>query len=203
MALRNSLMRYGTVAMTFHWVMAVGILFNIWFGHYVHDMPDEDPDHFALVQLHKSIGLTILALALARLIWRLFDPPPLLPETMPRWERWLAKLSHILLYGLAILMPLTGWAVVSSSSLGLPTIWFGLFEWPHIPFLADLPRAEKAQLRPQFFQAHELLGDIFLYLVAVHVLAALKHHFIDKDSVLKRMLPGTNVKPSEATGGES
>lgn len=195
MAARNSLVRYGSVAMTFHWVIAVAILFNIWFGHYVHDMADDDPDHFALVQIHKSIGLTILTLAFLRLIWRLFDPPPPLPATMPKWEVWASKLSHYLLYGLIFAIPLAGWALVSSSPLGLPTMWFGLFQWPHIPWLAELPRADKAALRPQLFEAHSILATVLLYVFAVHVLAALKHHFIDKDSVLKRMLPGTKVEP--------
>jgi cytochrome b561 len=192
---RNTLVRYGAVAMAFHWLIAAAILFNIWFGNYVHDMADDDPNHFAYVQIHKSIGLTVLALAFARLVWRLFDPPPPLPETMKPWERWAAKTSHLLLYGLMFAIPLTGWALVSSSPLGIPTFWFGLFEWPHLPFLADLPRAEKSVLRPQIFEAHEILATVMLYVFAVHALAGLKHHFIDRDSVLKRMLPGTRVEP--------
>ena len=92
-----------------------------------------------------------------------------------------------------IAIPLAGWALVSSSPLGLPTMWFGLFEWPHIPFLADLPRAEKTVLKPQFFEVHSVLATVLLYVFAVHVLAALKHQFVDRDTVLKRMLPGTKV----------
>ncbi len=195
MALRNSLLRYGVVAMTFHWVIAALILFNIWFGFYVHDMADDDPDHFAYVQIHKSIGLTVLTLAFLRLIWRLFDPPPPLPTTMPKWEMWGAKLSHWLLYGLMFAIPLIGWAMVSASRLGVPTMWFGLFQWPHLPFLPDLPAAEKAALRPQLFSAHSILANVMIYVFAVHALAGLKHHFVDKDSVLKRMLPGTKVEP--------
>ena len=193
--LRNSLVRYGAVAMTFHWVIAAAVLFNIWFGHYVHDMADDDPGHFEYVQIHKSIGLTILVLAFGRLIWRLFDPPPPLPETIPTWQRWASKVSHWLLYGLIFAIPLSGWAMVSASPLGLPTFWFGLFEWPHLPFLSELPRVEKSALRPQLFGVHEILATVMLYVFAVHVLAALKHHFIDRDSILKRILPGTRVEP--------
>jgi cytochrome b561 len=192
--LRNSFVRYGAVAMTFHWVIALTILFNIWFGNYVHGMADDDPNHFEYVQIHKSIGLTVLVLAVLRLVWRIFDPPPILPAGMPAWERWGARLSHWSLYGLMIAIPLAGWALVSSSPLGLPTFWFGLFEWPHLPYLSDLPRAEKSALRPQIFAAHSILATVLLYVFAVHVLAALKHQFWDRDTVLKRMLPGTKVE---------
>jgi len=191
--LKNNSLRYGAVAMAFHWLIAAAVLFNIWFGGYVHDMAKDDPDRFALVQIHKSIGLTILVLAFARLIWRLVDPPPPLPANMPKWERIAAKASHYLLYGLILAIPLTGWAVVSSSPLGLPTMWFGLFEWPHLPFLVDLPRADKAVIRPQIFEVHSILATVLLYVFVVHVFAALKHQFWDHDAVLKRMLPGTRV----------
>lgn len=180
--------RYGTVAMTFHWAIAALIIFNIWFGFYVHDMPDEDPDHFMYTQIHKSIGLTILALALARLVWRLFNPPPPLPATMPGWERFLAKAAHYLLYGLIILVPLAGWATVSGSRL--PTMYFGLFEWPRLPFIFDLPADQKRILHGELFSAHSLMATVLMYLIAVHVLAALKHLFVDRDDVMQRMLPG-------------
>lgn len=192
--LRNNLVRYGAVAMTFHWVIAAVLVSNIAFGFYVHNMAEDDPDHFAYVQIHKSIGLTILFLAVLRLLWRLFDPPPMLPEGMPKWERLAARASHWSLYGLMFAIPLTGWAVVSASPFGIPTFWFGVFEWPHIPFLSELPRAEKAPLRGDFFAAHITLAYVTLFVLAVHVLAALKHHFLDRDSVLKRMLPGTKVE---------
>jgi cytochrome b561 len=194
MALRNSLLRYGVVAMTFHWVIALAVIFNIWFGDYVHAMADDDPNHFEYVQIHKSIGITVLVLALLRLLWRIFDPPPPLPASMPKWQVWASRLSHWALYGLIIAIPLAGWALVSSSPLGLPTFWFGLFEWPHIPFISDLPRSEKSALRPQFFQVHSILATVLIYVLAVHVLAALQHHFLAKDAVLKRMVPGTRVE---------
>jgi cytochrome b561 len=192
--LKNNAVRFGAVAMTFHWVIAAAVIFNIWFGKYVHGMADDDPNHFEYVQIHKSIGITVLVLALARLIWRLISPPPPLPASTPRWQHFASRLSHWSLYGLIIAIPLAGWALVSSSPLGLPTFWFGVFEWPHIPFLSELPRAEKSALRPQFFEAHSILATVLIYVLAVHVLAALKHHFLDKDAVLKRMLPGTKVE---------
>lgn len=192
--IRNSFVRYGAVAMTFHWVMAAAIIFNIWFGKHVHGMADDDPNHFEYVQIHKSIGITILLLALARLVWRLINPPPPLPAGTPTWQVWASRLSHWTLYGLIIAIPLAGWALVSASPLGLPTFWFGQFEWPHLPFLSDLPRSEKSALRPIFFQTHSILATVLIYVLAVHVLAALKHHFWDRDAVLKRMLPGTKVE---------
>lgn len=192
--LRNNFVRYGAVAKTFHWTIAAAIVSNVAFGFYVHSMADDDPDHFAYVQIHKSIGLTILFLAVLRLLWRLFDPPPLLPEGMPQWQRTASKLSHWSLYGLMIAIPLAGWALVSASPFGIPTYWFGLFEVPHIPFISELPRAQKAPLRADFFTAHMILAYVLLFVLAVHVLAALKHHFVDRDNVLKRMLPGTKVE---------
>jgi cytochrome b561 len=106
---------------------------------------------------------------------------------MPTWERWAAHASHFLLYALMLALPLTGWLRVSTDTLGIPTLWFGLFEIPHLPFPADDYLAHQAH------DTHELLGDAMILLLLVHIGAALKHHFWDRDAVLKRMLPFTRV----------
>jgi cytochrome b561 len=185
--LKNSPTRYGNVAMTLHWLIAIAIIGMLVLGKYMHGLPRSDPDRFMLYQLHKSIGLTILALTVLRVGWRVINPAPPLPASMPIWERWAAHASHFLLYALMLLIPLSGWAVASTSSSGVPTSWFGLFEVPHLP----VPVTEEAHEAAE--EGHELFGNLMILLLLVHVAAALKHHFWDRDTVFRRMLPGTKV----------
>jgi cytochrome b561 len=190
----NSSSRYNAVAMTLHWLMAAMILFMLGLGLFMTSLDETDPRTFPLFQLHKSIGLTILMLAVARLAWRLAKPVPALPATVRSWERGGSRIVHALLYVLMFAIPLMGWATVSAAALAVPTVWFGLFEWPHIPFLADLPRAQKRVLDGQLATAHAVLALSMLVLVVLHAAAALKHHFKDRDDVLKRMLPWTKLR---------
>lgn len=189
----NSRVRYGAVAMTLHWVLAAMILFNVGLGFFMTRLDETDERTFPLFQLHKAIGLTILMLSLVRLAWRLANPVPALPSGMRGWERFAARGVHVLFYVLIIATPLLGWATVSSAPLAVPTTWFGLFEWPHMPFLADLPRAEKRLIEEPLAVTHSLLALAMLGLVVLHAAAALKHQFRDKDDVLKRMLPWTKL----------
>ena len=182
--------RYGVVAIALHWLIAVMIVYMLWLGYSTaHAMDESDPRRLDLVQLHKSIGLTILILSIARLIWRFSHPPPALPAHMPGWEIAAARASHTLFYVLILAVPLFGLATASASPLGLPTYLFGLFEFPHLPFLADLPRVEKAVVVVPIHTAHATLAYSLLALLALHVGAALKHHFWDRDTVLIRILP--------------
>lgn len=197
MALANSRTRYGSVAMTLHWLIALAIIFNICLGLYLPDLDvilaSNDPTQFELVQLHKSVGLTVLALSLLRLAWRLVNPIPPLPSSMSPQLKFVARLTHVLLYVLMIGIPLSGWAYVSASPLGLPTMWFHAFQWPHIPYLAELSRAQKKSVDPQLFAVHSFLATSAIVLIPIHVAGALYHQFIRRDDVLKRMLPGTKV----------
>lgn len=193
MMLGNSRYRYGAVAMTLHWLLAGAILFMLWLGLFMTSLEETDPRTFPLFQIHKSIGLTILVLTLARLLWRLGNPVPPLPEGMRGWERLSARAVHVLFYVLMVAIPLFGWATVSSAPLAVPTLWFGTFEWPHIPFLADLPRAEKRVIERPLAGIHGALALSMLVLAGLHAAAALKHHFRDRDDVLKRMLPWTKL----------
>lgn len=190
--LQNTEKRYGTVAMTLHWLIAVAIIGLLIVGKYMHGLPDSDVNKFALYQLHKSTGLTVLALSIARVLWRFVNAVPALPAGMPAWQRWLAHGTHYAFYVLIIAIPLSGWAVASASPLGIPTIWFGLFEMPHLPGLQGLSDQEETE---EFFEeVHELLGNSMILLLILHVGAALKHHFWDRDTVLRRMLPFTRVE---------
>jgi len=193
MALRNSMLRYGSVAMTLHWLIAAAVLVNLCLGLYMADLPRSDPYRFILFQTHKSIGLTVLVLSLLRLGWRLMNPVPPLPRGMNPVLRIVSRFSHILLYFLIVAIPLAGWALVSSSPLGLPTPYFGLFSWPNIPMLANLPRANKIQNLHFFEDTHSLLAFTMIGLLALHVTGALYHQFVRRDDVLRRMTPGTQV----------
>jgi cytochrome b561 len=194
MIARDTNTRYGTVAMSLHWLIAAAVLFNIGLGFYMGDLPRTDPDRFWIIQFHKSTGLSILVLSVARVLWRVINPMPALPEQMPTWERAAARGVHYIFYVLIIVLPLVGWAMVSSSPRGLPTMWYGLFEWPRIPFLAELSHDQKQYFVGIFKDTHSALAYFALSLIALHVAAALKHQFWDRDTVLTRMLPGIKVK---------
>jgi len=181
--------RYGAVAITLHWLIALGIIANICLGLYFPDLPRSDPNKFMLFQLHKSIGLTVLILSLARVGWRLVNPVPPLPADMNPALKLLARTTQILLYVLIVIIPLTGWATVSASPLGLPTLYFGTFVWPHIPFLADLPRTQKVPLQKELQAVHVFLAWSAIVLVPLHIAGALYHQFIRRDDVLAHMLP--------------
>ncbi len=183
---RNTPTGYGFVAIGFHWIMAALLVGLIVMGKYMHGLPLADPDKFPLYQLHKSLGLTVLALVFARLLWRFANPAPVLPPLMPLWQKLAAHGTHIALYGLMLLIPLSGWWMVSASPLGIPTLFFSLFTVPHLPvptFLGDAPALEGL-----LKEAHELLGNLLIVVVIAHVAAALKHHFFDRDDTLARMV---------------
>lgn len=176
--------RYNGIAMILHWLMAFFIIALLVIGKIMVDLPKDDPDKFTLYQTHKSVGLTILVLTLLRIVWRVMHTSPTLPAGMPRWEQVAAKATQGILYLMMIGIPLTGWAIASSSTSGIPTLWFGLFEVPNLPGVtADRETHELAE------GAHELLGNITILLLIVHSAAALKHHFWNNDGVLKSMIP--------------
>jgi cytochrome b561 len=193
--MRSSSARYNTVAMTLHWVIALGIIVNIALGLYFPDLPRSDPNKFVLAQLHKSIGLTVLVLSVARVAWRLVNPVPPLPPGMSPFLKFVARATQFVLYFLIIAIPLSGWAMVSSSPLGLPTMYFGLFQWPHISYFADLPRSERMHLVFRLANVHALLAWSAIVLVPLHIAGALYHQFIRRDNVLARMVPGMDANP--------
>ena len=181
--------RYATIAIVLHWLIAAAILFQMQLPWRFNGL--KTLEAFALIQLHKSVGISILVLSLARLGWRLANPPPPEPETLALWERWLSKVVHWGLYGLMIGMPITGWIMVSTSKTGIPTVLWGAIPWPHVPGLAALPAAGKAAWNGLARESHELLGWGFYVLIGLHVAGALKHQLFSRDEpVLARMAPG-------------
>jgi len=179
--------RYNTIAMAVHWLMALAIISLIVVGNVMSDLSGSDPLKFELYQMHKSAGLTVLALAVFRILWRLLHRPPALPSTMKPWERYAAGFTHLAFYVLMIAIPLTGWAMASTSSSGVPTLWFGLFEVPTLPGLTG--SEEMHDIHEASEEAHEILANLTILLLLLHVGAALKHHFWNRDDVLRRMLP--------------
>lgn len=181
--------RYSSVAVALHWAIAVLILGQIAGGLYMHNLPNSAAIKFPLYQLHKSFGLSILALTVLRLAWRLAHKVPVLPATTPRWQKIAARATHGAFYALLILTPLAGWAMVSVSPTGIPTVWFGLVEIPHLPFFEGV--ADRGAAEDAIAERHEFLAFTILFLLALHVGAALKHGFFDRDGVLRSMAPAT------------
>ncbi len=188
MALLNSRETYGAVAVVLHWLIALGIILMLAAGKYMTDL-EIGQFRFDLTQLHKSIGLTILALTVLRILWRLVNKQPELPAHMGRLERLAAKSTHLVFYALMLVLPLSGWALASASKYNIPTVYFGVIEVPHLPYVSTLPRDDKRQVEETAEEAHELLGNFTILLLILHIAAALKHHIRDKDDVLTRMVP--------------
>jgi cytochrome b561/polyisoprenoid-binding protein YceI len=168
--------RYSTVAIALHWIIALALAFQLALGF---SMP-RDERGFELFQLHKSVGITILLLSLARLAWRLTHRPP--PAVEGGFQGFLAKAVHTLIYVFMIGMPLTGWAVVSTSRIEIPTMFWGVIPWPHLPLSKALNGVAE--------EAHEILAWIGVALIVLHVAGALRHQFLIKDGLLRRMGPG-------------
>ena len=179
--------RYDAVAILLHWLVAVGVVAQIAIGLAMTQLPLTPAHQFPLYQLHKSIGITVLAVVLLRVAWRLTHRPPPLPDTMPLVERRFASAAHLALYGLLVGLPLTGWAVVSASPYNIPTVLYGLVPWPHLPVLSTLH--DKAPVEAVLATIHAFGGWFLAALIGVHAAAALRHHVLLHDAVLWRMLP--------------
>lgn len=167
--------RYNRGARALHWTIAVLVIANLATGLFHNALEDT----IRLIPTHKATGMTILALSLARIAWRFTWQRPAYPETVTRLEALAARAVQALFYGLMIVMPLTGWIIASAGKY--PLDWFGLF---------DIPKLAVSRQDPAYtigHEAHEVLGWLFLALVALHVAAALRHHLILKDGILRRM----------------
>ena len=181
--------RYSTVAIVLHWLIAAAIVFQIILAW---RMDGKTPEGFALVQLHKSVGISILLLSLLRLGWRLGHKPPALPAGMASWEKLLAHVAHVGLYVIMIGMPITGWIMVSTSRFQVPTVLYGVIPWPHVPGLGHLVDPAKSAWNSFGHNGHEVLAWGAYILIALHVAGALKHQLFSRDEpVLAHMAPGT------------
>ena len=176
--------RYTTTAIVLHWVLALALLGMLGVGVYMADLPFS-PQRLKLYNWHKWAGMTVLFLSVLRLLWRLTHPAPGLPAAMaaamPPWQHRAYHANHVALYALFFIVPLVGWAY--SSAAGFPIVLFGVLPLP------DLVAADKA-LAEMIKPWHALSAFALAGLVGLHVAAALKHQFIDKDGLMDRMRPG-------------
>ncbi len=182
--------RYTGVAMTLHWLVAALIGLNlvlVWFA-------DRWPEGWVrpAIDLHKSVGITVFGLVLLRLLWRAGHPPPPLPAEYPKLERRAAHVAHWVLYAVILALPFSGW-LHDSAWKGAPTHPLKLFwlaPFPHLAALSDLPPAAKEHAHDVWFAVHTWLAYALYALFVLHVGAALKHQWLDREPELQRMLPG-------------
>lgn len=177
--MRNSRERWGSLSRFLHWLIVALIALQAALGLVGLALP-LGMQKLAVFARHKSIGITILGLAVLRLLWRCLNPAPPLPGTLRPYERALARCTHAALYGLLFALPLTGWMM--SSARGFPVSWFNLFQLPDL-----VPKS--ATLYQDLITTHAALAIALAVVVALHIAGALKHHFALKDDTLRRMLP--------------
>ena len=171
--------RYTAPAILLHWLIFALIACGFTLAVYMVDLP-LSPQKLKYFSWHKWIGVTVFLLAVARLAWRATHPAPALPASLPDWQRRAAAASHVLLYMLILVIPLTGW--IYSSAAGVPTVYLGMVQLPDL-LAKDKPLADLLKV------VHVTLNYSMLMLVIIHAAAAFKHHFVDRDEVLARMLP--------------
>lgn len=178
---------YSAVAIGLHWLVFAFILSNWMLGPYMIDLP-LSPQKLKYFSWHKWIGVTIFLLAVLRAAWRITHPAPPPPASMPAWQRAAAGASHLLLYLLIIAIPISGW--LYSSASGVPTVYLG---WIQLPDLVERDKPLAELLR----HLHVLCNVTLFVIVCIHAATAIKHHFVDRDDVLTRMLPFLR-KPGES-----
>lgn len=172
--------RYTRTAIGLHWLMAILIIATFALGVIMTDMPGFSPTKLKLFSWHKWAGVTVLLLAALRLLWRLKHKAPAYPATMPTWQQTAAHALHGMLYLLFFAVPVSGYFYTLAA--GFPVVWFGLIP---LPVLMDA----SPEWKPLLKTTHFILVYSLATLVAAHLAAALKHHFIDRDGIMQRMLP--------------
>lgn len=173
--------RYSRGAIWFHWTIGLLVILNIALV-FLSEGASKDLGR-TMMGTHKAIGITVLFLAIARLVWRLMHQPPAMPESIRPWEKALAHSVHWLFYALIILIPLSGWLWMSSMETPRPITFFGLFDVPFLPVDAAKQRADFLH------EAHEIMGLSMIGLILLHIAGALKHQFLGEGNFLARMIP--------------
>ncbi len=183
---RNTAAGFGLVAIILHWTIALLVFVMLALGNIMGALASTDPLRHVLLDSHKMIGLTLLALVAMRIVWRLANPVPVLPKTLKSWQRICARASHFTLYMLTVLIPLTGWALFSARVQTPTLMLFDTLPVPALPVLQYFDSGAKAVVL--FWQVHDVLGGLLVLLVLIHITAAMRHHFVLSDNVLRRML---------------
>ncbi|CAJ0701106.1 Cytochrome b561 [Ralstonia edaphis] len=171
---------YAKPAIALHWIVALLIFAAFGLGLYMTDIPGFTPTKLKLFSYHKWIGITVLIFAVLRVLWRLTHPAPTPVPGMPKWQHAAAEAAHVGLYLLILAVPLTGYLL--SVAAGVKVVYLGLWELP-------MPFDKSDALKDVFSMAHEWLNWTMAAIVVVHILAALKHHVVDRDGTLRRMVP--------------
>ena len=182
----NSSSGYGVVPMLLHWLVVIGIIAQYVLAESAESHIPPDIGAFAAGNLHRSVGIVLLALALVRLAWRFVEPPPPWPATSPSYERTIARIVHVSFYALLFAVPLSGWALATVDGERLS--FFGLFDLPTLRLGTRLLFEGGALGEEQLEELHELLFGVLFALALVHVAAVLKHEIFDRAGVLRRML---------------
>ncbi len=180
--------RYTTGAVVLHWAIALLVALQLASGFAMTDLMGRSAAQFDVYQLHKSFGITVLLLTVARIVWRLFNPPPPEPASVGRWESFLANVVQFAFYALLLLVPLAGWVVISAATVQIDTVLF-FREWlpfPHLPWLSDLDAPLRSLVEEASEETHGILAYSMLALIGLHVAGALKHQFAD-GAFLSRM----------------
>ena len=183
----NTPAKYTRTAMALHWLVAALLMSNIALIWLVDAVPEERIR--GVIDTHKSIGITVLGLAVLRLLWRFTHQPPELAGSLARWERRAAHVAHGLLYALIFLMPLSGWMHDSAwkDASTHPMQLFGLVPWPRISWIMSIEPVTKEMLHDMLGALHQWGGFVLYALVALHVGGALKHQWVDKEKELQRI----------------
>ncbi|OGA53170.1 MAG: cytochrome b [Betaproteobacteria bacterium RIFCSPLOWO2_12_FULL_62_58] len=179
--------RYTKTAIALHWLIFVLIACGFTLAVYMVDLP-LSPQKLKYFSWHKWIGVTVFLAALIRVGWRLTHPAPSLPVAMPQWEQHAVVAAHAALYVLIVIIPITGW--LYSSATGVPTVYLGLMQLPDL-VPKDKPLAEQLKF------AHISLNYTLFVIACIHAAAALRHHFVDRDEVLSRMVPAIRPRGKE------
>jgi cytochrome b561 len=199
MAHHSPAQRYDPIAMAFHWAIALLMLVDFGLALSFSKFRPGDLLYFNdAYTLHMSVGMSVLALSVLRLGWRLAHRFPPAPKEMPTVMRLLARTTHVLLYVGMIAAPVSGWIVLSVRKK--PPVLFGTHHWPNVPYLAQLNHPQRTAIHQVMLPGHIELSYIAMSLVAVHVLAALYHHYFRRDDVLVRMLPQRRYRSAHTAG---
>ena len=177
--LQNSADRYGLLAKSLHWIIALLIIGLLWLGWYMVDLTYYDPWYYDSLAIHKALGMVVLLLALLTIFWHFYSRPPAYESTLKSWERLAARITHTLLFAAMVAIPITGYLISTSEGEAV-----SIFGWITIPALFPI----NDEVRNQAIDLHYYLAYGTAGLVLVHALAALKHQFVDRDNTLKKML---------------
>ena len=185
MQIKNTIDSYGIIAIIFHWVVAVAVIGMYLLGLWMDDLEYYDPWYTTAPHIHKSIGVIVISLVVARLIWRWINPVPKSLRSHKKWEQVLAKLTHGMFYILLISMFFSGYLITTAEGKSLQ-----VFNWFGIPAMVT----EIENLEDVAGEIHEVIANTIILLATLHALAAIKHQFFDKDGTLLRMFGKSQVK---------